>query len=78
MLIPYSELSAAALRGLISQYLLAHADESSDSADNDRYASAVLAALKRGELVISYSEEHESAAIRHISELTPEAKGDGN
>lgn len=70
MLIPYQELSSDALRGLISQFLLAEGGDELACADCDQHAAQVMAALKRGELVISYSEENESAAIRYRDELT--------
>lgn len=70
MLIPYQALSSDALRGLISQFLLAEAGDDLAQVDDDEQAALVLAALKRGELVVSYSEENESAAIRYRDELT--------
>lgn len=70
MLIPYQALSSDALRGLISQFLLAEAGDDLAKVDGDEQAALVLAALKRGELVVSYSEENESAAIRYRDELT--------
>ncbi|MBQ1782722.1 MAG: YheU family protein [Gammaproteobacteria bacterium] len=69
MLIPYQELSTEALRGLISQFLLAEASDDLAQVDCDHHAAQVMAALKRGELVISYSEENESAAIRYRDTL---------
>ena len=69
MLIPYSALSHEALRGLISQFILSHADEHADALDNEANAALVMAALKRGELVISFSELEETAAIRPREEV---------
>lgn len=70
MLIPYTELSRPALRGLISQFLLSQIDDGWDGdVDTDTNAQRVIDALKRGDLVISYSEAEETAAIRAADEV---------
>ena len=69
MLIPPAALSSAALTGLIREFILSHADGAEEQAVNDDAIAAVQAGLKRGELVISYAEHNDSAAIRLRSEL---------
>lgn len=69
MLIPPEALSSAALDGLIGEFILSHGDGSEEQLISAAAIAAVKAGLKRGELVISYAEHNDSAAIRLRSEL---------
>ncbi|TKB50946.1 YheU family protein [Ferrimonas aestuarii] len=80
MLIAYddlkSSLSKPALEGLMKEYLLRQiGDEGFDETSTDALEKAlpqVELALKRGELVVEYSEETESVAIRHHQQVAVE------
>ncbi|WP_137225510.1 YheU family protein [Shewanella sp. MEBiC00475] len=77
MLVPYEALLSLpqeTLQGIIKEYLLSQLEDGSFSdADQQQLARAMeqcKLALKKGELVVEFSEEDESIAIRqreHIS-----------
>ncbi|TKB48045.1 YheU family protein [Ferrimonas sediminicola] len=77
MLIPYDQLkqslSAEALTNLMREFLLQQiTDQGFDQTDDRVLAEAlprVEAALRRGELVVEYSEEEESVAIRPADQV---------
>lgn len=69
MLIPTEALSTTALDGLIREFILSHSDGSEEQSISAAAFASVKAGLKRGELVISYAEHNDSAAIRLRSEL---------
>ncbi|SDJ60520.1 hypothetical protein SAMN04488540_11085 [Ferrimonas sediminum] len=77
MLIPYHDLKSAlspeAFANLIKEYLLQQiGDQGFDQLDGDSVDQAlprIEAALKRGELVVEFSEEEESVAIRTAESL---------
>lgn len=81
MLIPYDQLkqslSAEALTNLMREFLLQQiTDQGFDQTDSQALAQAlpqVEAALKRGELVVEFSEEEESVAIRPADQVTASA-----
>lgn len=69
MLIPPEALSSTALEGLIREFILSHSDGGEELLLSTAAIASVKAGLKRGELVISYAEHNDSAAIRLRSEL---------
>lgn len=78
MLIPYEalgQLPVDTLNNLIREYLLTQVEDGSfASLDNDGLERAIAhckTLLKKGELVVEYSEDNDSVGIRHRSELTP-------
>ncbi|BDY03274.1 YheU family protein [Ferrimonas sp. YFM] len=81
MLIPYDQLkqslSAEALTNLMREFLLQQiTDQGFDQTDSQALSQAlpqVEAALKRGELVVEFSEEEESVAIRPADQVTASA-----
>ncbi|WP_372871594.1 YheU family protein [Shewanella sp.] len=76
MLIPYDalgQLPAETLNNLIREYLLTQVEDGSfASLDNDGLECAIAhckGLLKKGELVVEYSEDNDSVGIRQKSEL---------
>ncbi|UJF21743.1 YheU family protein [Shewanella sp. OMA3-2] len=76
MIIPYSALHGLAgdtLNNLIKEHLLTQIEDGSFSElDNQQLLNMTnqcKLALKQGELVVEYSEEDESVAIRHIKNI---------
>ncbi len=81
MLVPYEalqQLPADTLNNLIKEYLLTQMEDGSFATlDNNTLTTAIAQcerALARSELVVEYSEDDESIAIRHqdnILKITP-------
>lgn len=78
MLIPYEalcQLPKDTLENLIREYLLTQVEDGGfDGLDADGLQSAIgrcKLLLKKGELVVEYSEDNDSVGIRHRSELAP-------
>ena len=76
MLIPYDallQLPTETLVNLIREYLLGQVEDGSfTSLDEQELSSAIVQcqqALKQGKLVLEYSEEDESFAIRHADQV---------
>lgn len=76
MLIPYDallELPKETLVNLIREYLLGQVEDGSfTSLDEQELSGAIVQcqqALKQGKLVLEYSEEDESFAIRHADQV---------
>ncbi|MCG9697528.1 YheU family protein [Shewanella sp. Isolate11] len=72
MLVPYEalqQLAAETLNNLIKEYLLTQMEDGSFATLDDKALSNAIAqcqrALARGELLVEYSEDDESIAIRH-------------
>ncbi|MCW3172501.1 YheU family protein [Shewanella subflava] len=72
MIIPYEslqQLDAETLNNLIKEYLLTQVEDGGFSEFNSQQLSTMIKqsqqALKTGELVVEYSEDDESIAIRH-------------
>ncbi|MFT5789376.1 MAG: hypothetical protein ACI8SJ_001492 [Shewanella sp.] len=76
MLVPYetlSQLPAETLENVIKEFLIGQLEDGSfSSTDADSMTSAIStcrAALARGELVVEFSEEEESIAIRRKEDI---------
>ncbi|UCX05922.1 YheU family protein [Shewanella glacialimarina] len=76
MIIPYSALHGLegdTLNNLIKEYLFTQVEDGSfselDSQQLLNMMKQCKQALKQGELVVEYSEEDESVAIRHIKNI---------
>ncbi|GGM83045.1 YheU family protein [Shewanella xiamenensis] len=76
MLIPYNallQLPKETLVNLIREYLLGQVEDGSfTSLDEQELSGAIVQcqqALKQGKLVLEYSEEDESFAIRHADQV---------
>ncbi|AAN53955.1 YheU family protein [Shewanella oneidensis MR-1] len=76
MLIPYDallQLPKETLANLIREYLLGQVEDGSfTSLDEQELSGAIVQcqqALKQGKLVLEYSEEEESFAIRHADQV---------
>ncbi|WP_434928272.1 YheU family protein [Shewanella sp. HL-SH8] len=76
MIIPYSALHGLegdTLNNLIKEYLFTQVEDGSFSElDSQQLLNMIKQckqALKQGELVVEYSEEDESVAIRHIKNI---------
>ncbi|MCT8865690.1 YheU family protein [Shewanella xiamenensis] len=76
MLIPYDallQLPKETLANLIREYLLGQVEDGSfTSLDEQELSGAIVQcqqALKQGKLVLEYSEEDESFAIRHADQV---------
>lgn len=76
MIIPYSALHGLAgdtLNNLIKEHLLTQIEDGSfselDSQQLLNMTNQCKQALKQGELVVEYSEEDESVAIRHMKNI---------
>ncbi|MCL1074683.1 YheU family protein [Shewanella dokdonensis] len=76
MLVPYEallQLSAATLDNLIREYLLSQIEDGSfsdlDETAVQRASERCRHALQTGELVVEYSEEDESVAIRSREQI---------
>lgn len=76
MIIPYSalhSLEGETLNNLIKEYLLTQVEDGSfselDSQQLFNMIKQCKQALKQAELVVEYSEEDESVAIRHIKNI---------
>lgn len=68
MIVPYGELSAEALTGLIEEYVTRDGTELSEAADK---AAAVRRALEAGEAVIVYDVDSETCNILPADEVPP-------
>lgn len=85
MLVPYQsllQLPAETLDNLIKEFLFTQTEDGSfASLDGEALARAIKQcrqALARSELVVEYSEEDESIAIRHRQDtLTQQSQDDG-
>ncbi|MFG0457073.1 YheU family protein [Shewanella mangrovisoli] len=76
MLIPYDallQLPKETLANLIREYLLGQVEDGSFTSLDEQELSAAMAqcqqALKQGKLVLEYSEDDESFAIRHADQV---------
>ncbi|ABK49622.1 MULTISPECIES: YheU family protein [Shewanella] len=76
MLIPYDallQLPKETLANLIREYLLGQVEDGSFTSLDEQELSAAIAqcqqALKQGKLVLEYSEDDESFAIRHADQV---------
>lgn len=76
MIIPYSALHSLegdTLNNLIKEYLLTQVEDGSFSELNSQQLSSMIdqckQALKQGVLVVEYSEQDESVAVRHIKNI---------
>lgn len=76
MLIPYAallQLPKETLANLIREYLLGQVEDGSFTSLDEQELSDAIAqcnqALKQGKLVLEYSEEDESFAIRHAEHV---------
>ncbi len=76
MLIPYEallQLPQETLANLIREYLLGQIEDGSFASLDDQAFAAAIAqcqqALKQGKLVLEYSEDDESFAIRHADQV---------
>lgn len=69
MIIDYKQLSEHALNGLIESFVLEQDFDSSDDSSLEDKAHAIKTALKTGELVVTFSELHETAHIKRADEL---------
>ncbi|MCL1051414.1 YheU family protein [Shewanella abyssi] len=76
MLVPYEslqQLPAETFENIIKEFLIGQLEDGSfSSADNNSMQSAIStcrAALSRGELVVEFSEEDESIAIRRKEDI---------
>ncbi|QYJ70735.1 YheU family protein [Shewanella sp. FJAT-51649] len=76
MLIPYDallQLPKETLTNLIREYLLGQVEDGSFTSLDEQELSAAIAqcqqALKQGKLVLEYSEDDESFAIRHADQV---------
>lgn len=76
MLIPYDallQLPKETLANLIREYLLGQVEDGSFTSLDEQELSATIAqcqqALKQGKLVLEYSEDDESFAIRHADQV---------
>ncbi|MGL5665872.1 MAG: YheU family protein [Shewanella sp.] len=76
MLIPYNallQLPKETLANLIREYLLGQVEDGSFTSLDEQELSAAIAqcqqALKQGKLVLEYSEDDESFAIRHADQV---------
>ncbi|GGY95634.1 MULTISPECIES: YheU family protein [Shewanella] len=76
MLVPYEallQLPTATLDNLIREYLLSHVEDGSfsdlDETVIQRAIDRCRQALKKGELLVEYSEEDESIAIRSREQI---------
>lgn len=76
MLIPYDallQLPKETLANLIREYLLGQVEDGSFTSLDEQELSAAIAqcqqSLKQGKLVLEYSEDDESFAIRHADQV---------
>ncbi|MCL2918391.1 YheU family protein [Shewanella litorisediminis] len=83
MLIPYDaliQLPADTLKNLIREYLLTQVEDGGfDSLGETHLEDAIARCkdmLKRGELVVEYSEDNDSVGIRHKSSLPSQQSQD--
>ncbi|QYJ74760.1 YheU family protein [Shewanella sp. FJAT-52076] len=83
MLIPYdalSQLPADTLNNLIREYLLTQVEDGGFDSLGEGHLDEAIARckvlLKRGELVVEYSEDNDSVGIRHKSSLPSQQSQD--
>lgn len=77
MIIDWREISTDALHGLAEQFVHTESgEETDDSMTLEQKAAQVVAAIKRGELVITFSDLHQSAYLQPKDKFTAQTDED--
>ena len=69
MLIEHSQLSEDILRAIAQQYICSNLSGVESEMDMEQWTDQVVARVKKGELLIDYSENNESVYLRKPEEI---------
>ncbi len=69
MLIPHQDISEIALAGLAKDYVISQLSETELELDVGNWTNKVIERVKKGELVIEYSENDESVSLKKREDI---------
>lgn len=69
MLIDFQQLSQLALRGIAEQFVLSQLSDTESAPDMDLWVQQAIEMVKRGELVVEFSQVDESVTLKRVEDI---------